>query len=166
MNPPVHAWACYRVYQLTGPPGERDREFLAKAFQRLLLNFTWWVNRVDDNGDNVFAGGFLGLDNIGVFDRSKGLPDGARLEQSDGTAWMAFYCGNMLSIALELAREDPSYEDMASKFLDHFVRITDAINTLGGTGLWDEEDGFYYDQLHLDGTESPCGYGRWSGCYR
>ena len=155
VNPPVHAWACYRVYQLTGPPGERDREFLGKAFKRLLLNFTWWVNRVDDNGDNVFAGGFLGLDNIGLFDRSKGLPDGARLEQSDGTAWMAFYCGNMLSIALELAREDPSYEDMASKFLDHFVRITDAINTRGGSGLWDEEEGFYYDQLHLDGAVVP-----------
>jgi hypothetical protein len=155
VNPPVHAWACYRVYQLTGPPGERDREFLAKAFQRLLLNFTWWVNRVDDNGDNVFAGGFLGLDNIGLFDRSKGLPEGARLEQSDGTAWMAFYCGNMLSIALELAREDPTYEDMASKFLDHFVRIMDAINTRGGSGLWNEEEGFYYDQLHLDGTIVP-----------
>jgi len=155
VNPPVHAWACYRVYQLTGPPGERDREFLAKAFKRLLLNFTWWVNRVDDGSDNVFAGGFLGLDNIGLFDRSKGLPDGARLEQSDGTAWMAFYCGNMLSIALELAREDPSYEDMASKFLDHFVRITDAINTRGGSGLWDEEQGFYFDQLHVDGKAIP-----------
>jgi hypothetical protein len=155
VNPPVHAWACYRVYQLTGPPGERDRAFLAKAFQRLLLNFTWWVNRVDDNGDNVFAGGFLGLDNIGLFDRSKGLPDGARLEQSDGTAWMAFYCGNMLSIALELAREDPTYEDMASNFLDHFVRITDAINTRDGSGLWNEEEGFYYDQLHLDGKAVP-----------
>ncbi len=155
VNPPVHAWACYRVYQLSGPPGQRDRKFLAQAFQRLLLNFTWWVNRVDDNGDNVFAGGFLGLDNIGLFDRSKGLPGGARLEQADGTAWMAFYCGNMLSMALELAREDPSYEDMASKFLDHFVRITDAINTRGGTGLWDDEVGFYFDQLHVDNQTVP-----------
>ncbi len=155
VNPPVHAWACYRVYQMTGPPGGRDREFLAKAFQRLLLNFTWWVNRVDDNGDNVFAGGFLGLDNIGLFDRSKGLPPGTRLEQADGTAWMAFYCGTMLSIALELAREDAVYEEMASKFLDHFVRITDAINTHGGSGLWDEEDGFYYDHLHVDDQILP-----------
>ena len=155
VNPPVHAWACYRVYQMTGPPGERDREFLAKAFQRLLLNFTWWVNRVDDNGDNVFAGGFLGLDNIGLFDRSKGLPPGTRLAQADGTAWMAFYCGTMLSIALELAREDAVYEEMASKFLDHFVRITDAINTHGAGGLWDEEDGFYYDHLHVDNSTVP-----------
>ena len=155
VNPPVHAWACYRVYQMTGAPGERDREFLAKVFQRLLLNFTWWVNRVDDNGDNVFAGGFLGLDNIGLFDRSKGLPPGTRLAQADGTAWMAFYCGTMLSIALELAREDAVYEEMASKFLDHFVRITDAINTHSGSGLWDEEDGFYYDHLHIDNSIVP-----------
>ncbi len=155
VNPPVHAWACYRVYQMTGPPGGRDRQFLAKAFQRLLMNFTWWVNRVDDNGDNVFAGGFLGLDNIGLFDRSKGLPPGTRLEQADGTAWMAFYCGTMLSIALELAREDAAYAEMASKFLDHFVRITDAINTQHGSGLWDEEDGFYYDQLHVDDRTLP-----------
>ncbi len=152
VNPPVHAWACLRVYQLTG--GD-DREFLAKCFQRLLLNFTWWVNQVDDGGDNVFAGGFLGLDNIGIFDRSKGLPRGAKLEQADGTAWMAFYCGTMLSIALELAREAPSYEDMASKFLDHFVRIADAINNRGGVGLWDDEQGFYFDQLHIDGQTIP-----------
>lgn len=155
VNPPVHAWACYRVYQMTGPPGKRDRKFLAKAFQRLLLNFTWWVNRIDHNGDNVFAGGFLGLDNIGIFDRSKGLPKGTRLEQADGTAWMAFYCGTMLSIALELAREDTVYEEMASKFLDHFVRIIDAINSHGGKGLWDEEDGFYYDHLHVDDSILP-----------
>ena len=155
VNPPVHAWACYRVYQMTGKDGNYDRVFLAKAFQRLLLNFTWWVNRVDANGDNVFAGGFLGLDNIGVFDRSKGLPQDSRLEQADGTAWMAFYCGTMLSIALELAREDEAYAEMASKFLDHFVRITDAINTLDGTGLWDESDGFYYDHLRIDGEFTP-----------
>lgn len=152
VNPPVHAWACLRVYQLTG--GD-DRKFLAKCFQRLLLNFTWWVNQVDEGGDNVFAGGFLGLDNIGVFDRSKGLPHGAKLEQADGTAWMAFYCGTMLSIAIELARGDTAYTDMASKFLDHFVRIADAINTRGGAGLWDDDDGFYYDQLHIDGETVP-----------
>ncbi len=152
VNPPVHAWACLRVYQLTG--GD-DRDFLAKCFQRLLLNFTWWVNRVDENGDNVFAGGFLGLDNIGLFDRSKGLPHGATLEQADGTAWMAFYCGTMLSIALELAREVATYEDMASKFLDHYVRIADAINNRGGAGLWDDEQGLYFDQLHIDGRTEP-----------
>ncbi|MEM6331210.1 MAG: glucosidase [Planctomycetota bacterium] len=152
VNPPVHAWACLRVFKMTG--GD-DHAFLAKAFQRLLLNFTWWVNRVDENGDNVFAGGFLGLDNIGLFDRSKGLPPGTRLEQADGTAWMAFYSGTMMSIALELAVRDASYEDMASKFLDHFVRITDAINTRGGAGLWDQERGFYFDQLHVDGRTVP-----------
>ncbi|MEM9185327.1 MAG: glucosidase [Planctomycetota bacterium] len=152
VNPPVHAWACLRVFQMTGGT---DRVFLAKAFQRLLMNFTWWVNRVDDGGDNVFAGGFLGLDNIGLFDRSKGLPDGAKLEQADGTAWMAFYCGTMLSIALELAREEPAYADMASKFLDHFVRISDAINNRGGAGLWDDGQGFYFDQLHVDGQSVP-----------
>lgn len=161
VNPPVHAWACLRVYQMTGSPdgkgkqGKRDHAFLAKAFQRLLLNFTWWVNRVDESDNNVFAGGFLGLDNIGVFDRSKGLPEGTRLEQADGTAWMAFYCGTMLSIALELSREDPAYQEMASKFLDHFVRITDAINMLDGSGLWDNDDGFYYDRLHIDDRAEP-----------
>ena len=149
VNPPVHAWACWRVYKMTGLRGRRDRSFLASAFQKLLLNFTWWVNRKDPEGNHLFAGGFLGLDNIGVFDRSRPLPGGGRLEQADGTAWMAFFCGTMLSIALELARGDPAYEDMASKFFEHFVQITDAMNHLGGTGLWDEEDGFYYDQLHL-----------------
>jgi hypothetical protein len=152
VNPPVHAWACLRVYQLTGGT---DRKFLAQAFQRLLLNFTWWVNQVDGNGDNVFAGGFLGLDNIGIFDRSKPLPTGGHLEQADGTAWMAFYCGSMLAIALELAREDAAYAEMASKFLDHFVRITDAINTIDGTGLWNEEDQFYYDHLHVNDERIP-----------
>ena len=111
--------------------------------------------RKDLEGHNLFAGGFLGLDNIGVFDRSQPLPTGGHLEQADGTAWMAFYCGTMLSMALELASEDPSYEDVASKFFEHFVAITDAINTLGGNGLWDETDGFYYDQLHMDGTHIP-----------
>ena len=155
VNPPVHAWACWRVYKMTGRRGTRDRLFLARTFQKLLLNFTWWVNRKDPEGRNLFAGGFLGLDNIGVFDRSKPLPTGGHLEQADGTAWMAFYCATMLSMALELAREDPAYEDVASKFFEHFIAIADAINTLGGTGLWDEQDGFYYDQLHTDGLTIP-----------
>lgn len=155
VNPPVHAWACLRVFQMEAENGHRDNDFLAQAFQRLLINFTWWVNQVDADGDNVFAGGFLGLDNIGVFDRSKGLPDGTQLEQADGTAWMAFYCGTMMSMALELARDDPSYSDMASKFLDHFIRIVDAMNKRDDGGLWDDEDGFYYDQLRIDGETVP-----------
>ena len=155
VNPPVHAWACWRVYKMTGPRGKRDRVFLERAFHKLLLNFTWWVNRKDPDGRNLFAGGFLGLDNIGVFDRSRPLPTGGHLEQADGTAWMAFYCVTMLAIALELASEDPAYEDVASKFFEHFIAIAEAINTLGGTGLWAEEDGFYYDQLHVDGMHTP-----------
>ena len=155
VNPPVHAWACWRVYKMTGERGSRDRLFLARTFQKLLLNFTWWVNRKDPEGKNLFAGGFLGLDNIGVFDRSQPLPTGGHLEQADGTAWMACYCATMLSMALELAREDPAYEDVASKFFEHFIAIADATNTLGGTGLWDEKDGFYYDQLHADGAIIP-----------
>jgi hypothetical protein len=151
VNPPVHAWACWRVYKLTGHRGNRDLVFLARAFHKLLLNFTWWVNRKDLTGKHVFGGGFLGLDNIGVFDRSQPLPTGGHLEQADGTAWMAFYCATMLSIALELACHDPAYEDVASKFFEHFVAITHAMNTLGGSGLWDERDGFYYDQIHDDG---------------
>jgi hypothetical protein len=150
VNPPVHAWACWRVYKMTGKKGQRDRLFLARAFQKLMLNFTWWVNRKDPEGKNIFAGGFLGMDNIGVFDRSQALPTGGHLEQADGTAWMAFYCATMLAMALELASEDPAYEDVASKFFEHFVAIADAMNTLGGNGLWDEYDGFYYDQLHVD----------------
>jgi hypothetical protein len=140
---------------MTGPRGRRDRFFLERVFQKLLLNFTWWVNRKDPEGHNLFAGGFLGLDNIGVFDRSKPLPTGGHLEQADGTAWMAFYCNTMLSMALELASEDPAYEDVASKFFEHFIAIADAMNHLGGSGLWSEEDGFYYDQLHLDGQHIP-----------
>jgi hypothetical protein len=155
VNPPVHAWACWRVYKMTGPKGKRDRLFLERAFHKLLLNFTWWVNRKDPDGRNLFAGGFLGLDNIGVFDRSQPLPTGGHLEQADGTAWMAFYCNTMLAMALELASEDPAYEDVASKFFEHFIAIAEAINTLGGSGLWSEEDGFYYDQLHVDGTHTP-----------
>jgi Glycosyl hydrolase family 63 C-terminal domain len=155
VNPPVHAWACWRVYKMTAPRGQRDLLFLERAFQKLLLNFTWWVNRKDLLGNNLFSGGFLGLDNIGVFDRSSPLPAGGRLEQADGTAWMAFYCASMLSIALELARERPAYEDVASKFFEHFVAISDAMNSLGGTGLWDEADGFYYDQLALGEARLP-----------
>jgi len=155
VNPPVHAWAVWRVYKMSAPRGQRDRQFLARAFHKLLINFTWWVNRKDPQGNHIFAGGFLGLDNIGVFDRSKPLPTGGHLEQADGTAWMAFYCSTMLAIALELASEDPTYDDVASKFFEHFVAIADAINTLGGTGLWDETDGFYYDQLHLNDRVVP-----------
>ena len=155
VNPPVHAWAVWRVYKMTGARGERDRVFLARCFQKLLINFTWWVNRKDPSGKNLFSGGFLGLDNIGVFDRSRPLPTGGHLEQADGTAWMAFYCGTMLSMALELAAGDPAYEDIATKFFEHFIAITDAINTIGGTGLWDDEDGFYYDQISMDGRVTP-----------
>jgi len=151
VNPPVHAWSCWRTYKMTGSRGERDRIFLSRTFQKLVINFTWWVNRKDADGKNIFGGGFLGLDNIGVFDRSKPLPTGGQLEQADGTAWMAFFCNTMLSMALELAQDNPATEDMASKFFEHFVAIADAINTHGGMGLWDEEDGFYYDQLSVDG---------------
>lgn len=155
VNPPIHAWAAWRVYKMTGKKGERDRRFLAHIFQKLLMNFTWWVNRKDEEGNNLFSGGFLGLDNIGVFDRSKPLPGGGRVEQADGTAWMAFYCTTMLGIALELASEDPVYEDLASKFFEHFVAIAEAINRVGGTGLWNEEEGFYYDQIHTGGQTIP-----------
>ena len=155
VNPPVHAWACYRVYRMTGARGHRDRVFLERAFHKLLINFTWWVNRKDAEGNNLFGGGFLGLDNVGIFDRSKPLPTGGHLEQADGTAWMAFFCGTMLFIALELASEDPAYEDVASKFFEHYVAISDAMNAVGSGGLWDEKDGFYYDQLHVDGLVLP-----------
>jgi len=151
VNPPVHAWACWRVYKISGAFGGRDKLFLRRVFQKLLINFTWWVNRKDLNGKQIFAGGFLGMDNISLFDRSAPLPDGTHLAQADGTAWMAFYCNIMLDMALELAADDPAYEDVASKFFEHFVAISDAMNTLGGTGLWDEEDGFYYDQLAVNG---------------
>jgi len=155
VNPPVHAWACWRVYKMTGERGRRDRLFLERVFQKLMLNFTWWVNRKDAEGNNLFGGGFLGLDNIGVFDRSKPLPDGGHLEQADGTAWMAFFCSTMLSMALELASEDAAYEDVASKFFEHFVAIVDSMNGVGGRGLWDEADGFYYDQIRADGVVTP-----------
>ena len=152
VNPPVHAWAALRVYQIEAKrTGVADREFFERIFHKLLLNFTWWVNRKDSEGNNVFEGGFLGLDNIGVFDRSDDLPTGGHLEQSDGTSWMAMFCLNMLAIALELAKEDKVYEDVARKFFEHFVYISDAMNNVGeeNTELWDERDGFYYDVLHL-----------------
>jgi len=148
VNPPVHAWACWKVYQTTrDKSGQGDTAFLERVFHKLLLNFTWWVNRKDPEGRNIFAGGFLGLDNIGLFDRSKPLPGGRQLLQADGTAWMAFYCAKMLVIALELAKSNKAYSDVASKFFEHFVGIADAMNHLGESGLWDEADGFYYDQI-------------------
>ena len=159
VNPPVHAWAAWRVYKIEKRiRGTADREFLVRIFHKLLLNFTWWVNRKDPEGKNVFQGGFLGLDNIGVFDRSAPLPTGGTIEQSDGTAWVGMYCLNMLAISLELAREDPAYEDVASKFFEHFVYIAHAMNNIAGEGieLWDKEDGFFYDVLHLpDGSNRP-----------
>jgi hypothetical protein len=152
VNPPVHAWAAWRVYKIEKRVrGTGDRAFLESAFHKLLLNFTWWVNRKDAEGMNIFQGGFLGLDNIGVFDRSAPLPTGGFLEQSDGTSWMGMYCLNMLAIALELARKDPAYDNIASKFFEHFVHIARAMNQRGpgGIQLWDDHDGFYYDVLHL-----------------
>jgi hypothetical protein len=159
VNPPVHAWATWRVYKIDRRiSGRADRAFLERVFQKLLLNFTWWVNRKDAEGHNVFQGGFLGLDNIGVFDRSTPLPTGGHLEQSDGTAWMGMYSLTMLVIALELARENPVYEDMATKFFEHFLYIAGAMNDIAGEGiaLWDEEDEFFYDVLHHpDGVMEP-----------
>jgi hypothetical protein len=159
VNPPVHGWAVWRVYKIDQKrSGTADRKFLVRCFHKLLLNFTWWVNRKDREGNNVFEGGFLGLDNIGVFDRSAPLPTGGHIEQSDGTSWMAMYCINMATIALELAREDAAYEDVASKFFEHFVYITRAMSNVGSEGieLWNREDGFFYDVLHLpDGRNLP-----------
>ena len=151
VNPPVHAWAAWRVYKIEQKRrGVGDRKFLERIFHKLMLNFTWWVNRKDAEGNNIFEGGFLGLDNVGLFDRSQPLPNGGHLEQSDGTSWMAMYTLNLLTIALELAREDSAYEDVASKFWEHFIHIADAMNKIGteNMGLWDERDGFYYDVLH------------------
>lgn len=159
VNPPVHAWGAWRVYKIENKMyGKKDKLFLETVFQKLLLNFTWWVNRKDIQGNNIFEGGFLGLDNIGVFNRSKSLPTGGYLQQADGTSWMAMYALNMLTIALELARENKSYEDIASKFFEHFLYISNAINGFGEKeqGLWDEKDGFYYDMLNLpDGKKIP-----------
>ncbi|HSE57676.1 MAG TPA: glucosidase [Nitrospiraceae bacterium] len=159
VNPPVHAWAAWRVYKIEKKrTGVGDRTFLERVFHKLLLNFTWWVNRKDAEGKNIFQGGFLGLDNIGVFDRSKPLPTGGHIEQSDATSWMGMYCLNMLAIALELARDNRAYEDVASKFFEHFVYICRAMNNIGGEKieLWNKEDGFFYDVLHLpDGRTLP-----------
>jgi len=155
VNPPVHAWAAWRVYKIAARvQGAADKVFLERVFHKLLLNFTWWVNRKDPEGKNVFQGGFLGLDNIGVFDRSVPLGPGNFIEQSDGTSWMAMYCLDMLQMAIELARYNPAYEDVASKFFEHFVYISRAMNDMGGEGigLWDEKDGFYYDVLHMGAT--------------
>jgi hypothetical protein len=159
VNPPVHAWAAWRVYKIDKKrKGKGDRAFLERVFHKLMLNFTWWVNRKDADGMNIFQGGFLGLDNVGVFDRSKPLPTGGYIEQSDGTSWMAMYTLNLLAIALELAKADPAYEDVASKFWEHFIYIAHAMSHRGndGVGLWNEEDGFFYDVLRLpDGTKFP-----------
>lgn len=152
VNPPVHAWATWRVYKIDAKQqGAPDRDFLEGVFHKLLLNFTWWVNRKDADDNNVFQGGFLGLDNISVFDRSAALPTGGHIDQADGTSWMAAYCLVMLKIALELARENPVYQDTATKFFEHFLRIAQAMTDCGGRGhsLWDEDDGFFYDALHL-----------------
>jgi hypothetical protein len=157
VNPPVYAWAAWRVYKIEKRThGHADRAFLERVFHKLMLNFTWWVNRKDSQGNNVFQGGFLGLDNIGVFDRSAALPTGGHLSQSDGTSWMGMFCLNMMTIALELARHNPVYEDIASKFFEHFLSIADAMNNLGGEGipLWDDHDEFFYDVLHLPGGEN------------
>jgi len=159
VNPPVHAWAAWRVYKIDARQhGRPDRLFLEGIFHKLLLNFTWWVNKKDEDGNNVFQGGFLGLDNISVFDRSAALPTGGHIDQSDGTAWMGFYCLILLKIALELAREDPVYQDTASKFFEHFLRIARAMTDdyRGGLSLWNKDDGFFYDALHMpDGGVIP-----------
>ena len=156
VNPPVHAWGAWRVYQIDRKnTGKADRDFLERIFHKLMLNFSWWVNRKDADDRNVFQGGFLGLDNIGVFDRSAPLEGGGRIDQSDGTAWMAMYSLNMMRIALELALENSVYEDIATKFFEHFLYIAKAMTHVGedGTGLWDETDGFFYDELHLPSGE-------------
>ncbi len=159
VNPPVHAWAAWRVYKIDAKQqGRPDTHFLEGMFHKLLMNFTWWVNKKDGEGRNVFQGGFLGLDNISVFDRSAPLPTGGHIDQSDGTAWMGFYCLVLLEIALELAKDDPVYQDTAGKFFEHFLRIARAMtgDYRGGLSLWDEEDGFFYDTLHLpDGSFVP-----------
>jgi hypothetical protein len=157
VNPPVHAWSCFRVFKIDEKNnGKPDLLFLEKVFQKLLLNFTWWVNRKDKNGKNIFGGGFLGLDNIGAFDRNIELKDGQHLEQADGTSWMAMYALNMMRIAMELAQYYQVYEDMAIKFFEHYLYIAEAMENLGeGTkGLWNEEDGFFYDVLQLGNGDS------------
>lgn len=160
-DPPVHAWAALRVFRIERRiTGKGDYKFLERVFHKLLINFTWWVNRKDAEDRNVFQGGFLGLDNIGVFNRSEQLPIDGYLDQSDGTSWMAMYCLNMLAMALELARQDDTYEDVATKFLEHFFYISHAMNDRptargdDGIDLWDEEDNFYYDILHFNNGDS------------
>lgn len=159
VNPPVHAWSCLQVYKMEREKtGKGDIDFLEKVFQKLLINFTWWVNRKDHKGNNVFEGGFLGLDNIGVFDRSNMIPGGGTLEQADGTSWMAMYSLNMLEMALELAQHNPNYEDVTTKFFEHFIYIAESLNRIGEnwTGSWDEEEGFFYDVLSMpDGRYIP-----------
>jgi hypothetical protein len=159
VNPPVHAWSCLQVYKNEkNKTGKGDINFLKRVFQKLLINFTWWVNRKDHKGNNVFEGGFLGLDNIGVFDRSSAIPGGGILEQADGTSWMAMYCLNMLEMAIEIAQVDDTYEDVTTKFLEHFVYITESLNRIGEnwTGSWDDEEGFFYDVLSMpDGRYIP-----------
>ncbi|PQV62094.1 hypothetical protein CLV53_101369 [Sediminibacterium magnilacihabitans] len=159
VNPPVHAWSCMEVYKIDKEKtGKGDYKFLERVFQKLLLNFTWWVNRKDYKGNNVFEGGFLGLDNIGVFDRSRAIPGGGHLEQADGTAWMAMYCLNMLEIAIELCQYNDAYEDVATKFFEHFVYIADSLNRIADdwAGSWDEEQGFFYDVISMpDGHYIP-----------
>ncbi|MEM9888324.1 MAG: glucosidase [Bacteroidota bacterium] len=153
VNPPVHAWACLEVYRIEQKvAGVSDVDFLKRAFHKLLINFTWWVNRKDHNDNNVFEGGFLGMDNIGVFDRSMDIPNGGSLEQADGTSWMAMYCLNMLDMALEISQQDATYEDIATKFLEHFVYIAQSLNSISKDfpGAWDEEEGFFYDILVLN----------------
>lgn len=160
VNPPVHAWALWRTYKIDGKVmGELDRPFLLGSFNKLLLNFTWWVNKKDTEGKNIFQGGFLGMDNISVFDRSRTLPTGGHIDQSDGTSWMSFFCISMMKIALHLSEEEPTYQDMATKFFEHFLRIASAMTHCGRGGehsLWNREDGFFYDLLHLpDNTITP-----------
>ena len=153
VNPPVHAWATWRVYQIDRKQngGVGDHDFLERVFHKLMLNFTWWVNRKDAEGLNVFQGGFLGLDNIGVFDRSATLPTGGHIDQSDGTSWMAMYALNLMRMALELSKRNPVYQDIATKFFEHFLHIAEAMSNIGDheMGLWDDEDKFFYDILHL-----------------
>ena len=156
VNPPVHAWATLFLYRIESELGRSDLRFLERSFQGLMLNFNWWINRKDPEGKNVFAGGFLGLDNIGVFDRSAPLPTGGHLDQADGTAWMAFYCLCMLEIALVLTDYDPMYEDIAFRFIEHFAWITYAMDRIGGgqNQMWDDHDGFFYDLLHFPNGDS------------
>ena len=151
VNPPVQAWAALEVYRIEKEStGIGDITFLKRVFQKLLINFTWWINRKDRNGNNIFEGGFLGLDNIGVFNRSHNLSAQMQLEQADGTSWMGMYALNMMDMALEIAQHDIAFEDTATKFFEHFVLISEALNS---HSIWNEEDKFYYDSLRIDGVD-------------